>query len=109
MQTVQLVFNIIWNLSTMDEETAAAFLLMQKTDSEACEADTINEEFNTHLTAALLITGANIGRLLRNERRNTTRNYLCRPQLQPNPRTGMAWQVLSNSQNDRAYIVKTWV
>ena len=81
----------------MDEETAAAFLLMQET--EACESDTINEEFNTHLTAALLMTGANIGRLLRNERRNTTRNYLCRPQLQPNPRTGTAWQVLFNSQH----------
>ena len=56
-------------------------------ETEACEADTVNEEFNT---AALLITGANIGRLLRNEQRNTTQNYLCRPQLQPKPRTGTA-------------------
>ena len=85
----------------MDEETAA-FLFMQET--EECEADAIDEEFNTHLGAALLITGADVGRLLCNERRNPTRNYLCRPQLQPNPRTGTAWQVLFNSENDHAYI-----
>ena len=38
----------------MDEETVVAFLLMQET--EVCKADTVNEESNTHLTAALLIT-----------------------------------------------------
>ena len=45
----------------------------------------IDEEFNTHLTAALLIAGVDVGRLLRNDWRNPTRNYLCRPQLQPSP------------------------
>jgi len=85
----------------MDEETAA-FLLMQETME--CEADAADEEFDAHLAAALLITGADVGRLLCNERRNPTRNYLCRPQLLPNPRTDTAWQVLFNSRNDRAYI-----
>ena len=41
----------------MDEETAA-FLFMQ--ESEECEADAADEEFNTHL-AAVLITGADVG------------------------------------------------
>jgi len=48
----------------MDEETAA-FLLMQETME--CEADAADEEFDAHLAAALLITGADVGRLLRNE------------------------------------------
>ncbi|KAF8799740.1 hypothetical protein BYT27DRAFT_7227722 [Phlegmacium glaucopus] len=57
----------------MDEETAA-FLFMQET--EECEADAADQEFNVHLAAA----------------------------LQPNPQTDTAWQVLFNSQNDCAYI-----
>ncbi|KAF8797407.1 hypothetical protein BYT27DRAFT_7228995 [Phlegmacium glaucopus] len=75
----------------MDEETAA-FLFMQET--KECEADAADQEFNVHLAAAVLLTGADIGRLLRNERQNPTQNYLCHT----------AWQVLFNSQNDRAYI-----
>jgi len=35
---------------------------------------------------------------------NQTRNYLCRPQLQPDPRNNTPWQVLFNSRNDRAFI-----
>ena len=49
----------------MDEEMVT-FLFMQET--EECEADAVDEEINTHLTAALLIAGADFGRLLRNER-----------------------------------------
>ena len=48
----------------MDEETAA-FLFMQET--KECKADAANEEFNTHLAVALLITGADVGRLLLHE------------------------------------------
>ena len=51
--------------STMDDVTAA-FMLMQ--EAEECDADTFNEEFNTHLTAAIFITGANVGQLLHKER-----------------------------------------
>ena len=78
------------------------FLLMQET--EECEADAIDEEFNTHLTAALLIAGADVGQLLRNDWRNPTRNYLCCPQLLPSPRVDTAWQVLFKSRNDHAFI-----
>ena len=49
----------------MDEETAT-FLLMQETME--CEADAADEEFDAHLAAALLITRADVGRLLCNER-----------------------------------------
>jgi len=63
---------------------AVAFQFMQEAEDEedAIEADM----YNTQLSAALLITGAEASRDLRIERRNQTRNYLCRPQLQPNPR-----------------------
>ena len=53
----------------IDEETAT-FLLMQET--KECEADAADEEFDAHLAAVLLVTGADVGRLLRNEWRNPT-------------------------------------
>jgi len=81
---------------------AVAFQFMQEAEDEedAIEADM----YNTQLSAALLITGAEASRDLRIERRNQTRNYLCRPQLQPNPRHNTPWQALFNSRNDRAFI-----
>lgn len=85
----------------MDEDIAA-FLFVQLI--EECDDDAADEELDAHLVTALLIAGADLGRILRSERRNPTQNYLCRPQLQPNPRIDTAWQVLFNSRNDRAYI-----
>lgn len=43
-------------------------------------------------------------RLLRAEGRRRHRMYLCRPELIPNPRVGSPWQVLYQSQSDRAFI-----
>jgi len=77
---------------------AVAFQFIQEAEDEedAIEADM----YNTQLSAALLITGAEASRDLRKvERRNQTRNYLCRPQLQPNPRHNTPWQALFNSRN----------
>ena len=56
----------------------AAFQLMQETEDmeDVVEADL----YNTQLSAALLILGAEESRVLRSEHRNQTRNYLCRPQ-----------------------------
>ena len=71
-------------------------------DEEDMAAD--DELYATQASAALLILGAEAGRVLRNERRNQTRTYLCRPQLPPNPRAGTAWITLFTSRNDRAYI-----
>ncbi|KIJ92624.1 hypothetical protein K443DRAFT_13455 [Laccaria amethystina LaAM-08-1] len=83
-------------------DLAGAFQLMQEAEDfeDVVEADL----YNTQLSAALLITGAEASRVLRSERRNQTRNYLCRPQLQPDPRTHTPWQALFNSRNDRGFI-----
>jgi len=81
----------------------ATFLFMQ--EAEELEADIIDDElYNTQLSAALLIAGAQEAQILRSERRNKTPSYLCRPQLQPNPRVDTPWQVLFSSKNDRAFI-----
>jgi hypothetical protein len=80
----------------------AIFQLMQEAEDleDAVEADL----YNTQLSAALLIMGAEESRVPRSERRNQTRNYLCRPQLQPDPRNNTPWQALFNSRNNRAFI-----
>jgi len=86
----------------MDTNTADFMVLDMINDEEAVAAD--DELYATQASATLLILGAEAGRLLRNERRNETRSYLCRPQLPPNPRAGTAWVALLTSRNDRAYI-----
>jgi hypothetical protein len=56
---------------------------------------------------ALLITiiaCGQLSRLLRAEGRRRHRLYLCRPELIPNPRIGSPWQILYQSQTDRAFI-----
>ena len=80
----------------------AAFQLMQETEDmeDVFEADL----YNTQLSAALLILGAEESQVLRSEHRNQTRNYLCRPQLLRDPRNNTPWQALFNSCNDRAFI-----
>jgi hypothetical protein len=68
------------------------------------EMDVLDDEDNTRMVAATLITGVELSRLDRIESRNPGRLYLCRAQLLPNPRLNTPWQVLYESQNDRAFI-----
>ncbi|KAJ8579917.1 hypothetical protein M405DRAFT_869856 [Rhizopogon salebrosus TDB-379] len=68
------------------------------------EMDVLDDEDNTRMVAATLVTGVELSRLDRIESRNPGRLYLCRAQLLPNPRLNTPWQVLYESQNDRAFI-----
>ncbi|KAF9480326.1 hypothetical protein BDN70DRAFT_832907 [Pholiota conissans] len=82
---------------------AAAHFFLQTLEDEA-EEDANEELRKTQLATAILVVGAEAGRLLRIERRHENRNYLCRSQLPPNPRHGTAWQALYGSRDDRAFI-----
>ena len=62
------------------------------------------ELYNTQLSATLLILGAEESWVLHSERRNQTKNHLCRPQLQRDPRNNTSWQALFDSRNDCAFI-----
>lgn len=62
------------------------------------------EAREAQLAAALMIIGAEAARIFQIYQRHRSRNYLCRPQLPPNPRVGTAWQALFRSRNDRAFI-----
>jgi hypothetical protein len=70
------------------------------------EEDMADETLFCQATAAAMIIylGAEQSRLLRAERRQPSRLYLCRPQLLPNPRINTPWQRLYHSRSDRAYI-----
>ncbi|KAF7368888.1 hypothetical protein MVEN_00214600 [Mycena venus] len=73
----------------------------------AAEMEEDEEEAEWELaatTAAMILTGAEQARVLRAERRQQSRLYLCRPQLLPNPRYDTPWQVLYGSRHDRAFI-----
>jgi hypothetical protein len=80
----------------------AVFLFMQ--EDEELEADIIDDElYNTQLSAALLISGAQEAQTSA----VSVATYLRRPQgpqLQPNPRVDTPWQVSFSSKNDRAFI-----
>ena len=80
----------------------AEFQLMQEAEDmeDAAKADL----YNTQLSAALLIMGAEESQVLHSECQNLTRSYLCHPQLQQYPQNTSSWQALFNSQNDRAFI-----
>lgn len=65
---------------------------------------TNDEEDIVLVAAALLLLGAETASQLRRARRSTTRLYLTRPQLLPNPRLGTPWQMILASHNDRAFI-----
>ncbi|EIW51377.1 uncharacterized protein TRAVEDRAFT_137504 [Trametes versicolor FP-101664 SS1] len=56
------------------------------------------------LAAAVSALGSEEARLERAEKRQPSRRYLRRPQLLPNPRCDTPWQVLYDSQDDRAFI-----
>ena len=80
-------------------DAAASFFALQ-----AAENDDIETTDDLIATAAILATGAEVGHLLRNERRQLSQNYLTRPDLPPSPHLGTAWRYLFESQNDRAFI-----
>lgn len=65
-----------------------------------------DEEFEEHIIACagLIVYGLEEARRLRSERRFLRRLYLTRPNLLPNPHQSTPWQVLYESQNDRAFI-----
>jgi hypothetical protein len=79
---------------------AAVFFAFQATENDS---DEVADE-HVITTAAILTTGAEVAKLLRNERRQPSRNYLTRLDLPPNPHLGTAWRHLFESQNDRAFI-----
>jgi hypothetical protein len=86
-------------MDTRDEE----FMLLSAIQTE----DNIAAEDTTYtslLSAAALLIGAENAHQAQISRRYQTRNFLCRPQLLPNPRIGTPWQALFHSRNDRAYI-----
>ncbi|OJT14842.1 hypothetical protein TRAPUB_8636 [Trametes pubescens] len=56
------------------------------------------------LVASIAVVADEQTRLRRAENRLPTRRYLRRPQLLPNPRENTPWQVLYDSQDDRAFI-----
>lgn len=56
------------------------------------------------LAAAVTALGSEEARLERAEKRLPSRRYLRRPQLLPDPRNNTPWQVLYDSQDDRAFI-----
>ncbi|KJA13320.1 hypothetical protein HYPSUDRAFT_1079676 [Hypholoma sublateritium FD-334 SS-4] len=85
----------------MDDGTQL-FLLMLMEEDEAYHAQ--EEAREAQLAAALMIIRAEAARIFRIYQRHRSRNYLCRPQLPPNPRVGTAWQALFRSRNDRAFI-----
>ena len=77
--------------------------MMQSAEDDADEVAGEDVDYLV-ATAAVLTTGAEAARLLRNERRLPSRNYLTHSDLPPNPHLGTAWQHLFESQNDRVFI-----
>jgi len=65
----------------------------------------VNNEEDARMVAATLVAGIELARLDHIESRNPGQLYLCRSQLLPNPRFNTPWQVLYESQNDRAFII----
>lgn len=81
------------------DNLAMQYQLLNDDEAELCYDDEGGE-----VVAAALICGIEVSRQERIDARNPHRSYLCRPQLLPNPRINTPWQVLYNSQNDRAFI-----
>ena len=87
----------------MDVSDDFALLQLQLAQNSMRQTD---EEFEERVIACtgLIIYGLEEARRLRSERQCLRRLYLTRPDLLPNPRQGTPWQVLYESQNDRAFI-----
>ena len=86
----------------MDEIAHA--LIQQEEEDEEGDLEQELEQSAALAAAALMVIGAEESRMLRAERRQPSRLYLCRPQLLPNPRKDTPWQVLYQSRSDRAFI-----
>ncbi|KAG2343750.1 hypothetical protein BDR05DRAFT_975791 [Suillus weaverae] len=63
-----------------------------------------NDNERAQVLAAAIIAGSEVSRQEHIDTRHPHRLYLCQPQLLPNPRINTPWQVLYDSQNDRAFI-----
>ena len=65
-----------------------------------------DEEYDLQvgLIASVIIIGAEIGRQACIDNHHENRLYLTRSQLLPDPRLATPWQVLYDSQSDRAFI-----
>jgi hypothetical protein len=70
------------------------------------EADDIEDDHQLQLAFAvgIMYAGAEEARLDRSDLRHSSRLYLCRAQLLPNPRIDTPWVQLHRSRSDRAYI-----
>ncbi|KIK81943.1 hypothetical protein PAXRUDRAFT_806059 [Paxillus rubicundulus Ve08.2h10] len=68
------------------------------------EEDLEDEETMMALVTAAIIGGTEVAREIRIKRCHDNRLYLCRSQLLPNPCINTPWQILYDSQNDRAFI-----
>lgn len=78
------------------------FLQLMEEDEEDLEEEHL--ELQAVVVSGMVVFGAEESRRLRAERRYHRRLYLVRAQLLPNPREATPWQVLYDSQNDRAFI-----
>ncbi|KAG2346649.1 hypothetical protein BDR05DRAFT_974303 [Suillus weaverae] len=76
------------------------YTLMNDTEETAF----LDDEEDVKMLAATLVVGVELARLDRIETRNPGQLYLCRAQLLPDPHRNTLWQVLYQSQNDRAFI-----
>ncbi|KAG2066894.1 hypothetical protein BDR04DRAFT_1233675 [Suillus decipiens] len=79
-------------------------LLQYALVNDAEEMALLDDEEDATMLAATLVGGAEFARLDRIKTRNPGRLYLCRAQLLPNPHCNTPWQLLYESQNNRAFI-----
>ncbi len=86
----------------MDSDLAYLYLQMQADE----EDDLDDQEGRVAAAALLLLITVEVEELRRSRarQRNSSRLYLCRPQLLPDPRGSTPWQQLWASRCDRAYI-----
>ena len=77
--------------------------LQQEIEGEEEMADETSF-FQATAATMIIYLGAEQSRLLRAERWQPSRLYLCCPQLLPNPRMNTAWQCLYHSRSNWAYI-----
>ncbi|KAG1734512.1 hypothetical protein EDB19DRAFT_1102084 [Suillus lakei] len=76
------------------DDLAIQYLLLNEDEAE------LFDDEGAQVLAAALIAGIEVTRQHHIDTRNPRRLYLCRPQLLPNPRINIPWQVLYDSQSD---------
>jgi len=82
------------------EDVLLQYALVNDTEEMAL----LGDKEDITMLAATLVAGAELARLDHIKTRNPGRLYLCRTQLLPNPHCNTPWQLLYESQNDRAFI-----